>query len=1184
METYRGGCVAASSILAGATTSSYLNSNQNQISNLNVNSGVTNDEISPQLLFGEGVSTDDGKDIVIEKDNIAKTIVICGEAAGTYANLICTDGTNVLHMVSEIDGYTITDIQSGAFIDTYDAFETIDLSDTQINSVEATAFKNFGNVSTIKLPSTLRIAGHYAFGESFANLNGENCTLALNFTDTDLAEIDPTYFSNNWVSEGYENLSDTIAVAIPSGMYDAYYNDYSSQLVDINLNNLVDPAKIVSFDASYFFNNNGNTVNGSVGTKIDAVERTITITPNEDDSPCNLSVGMPDEPVQMNDSIDLGEVYGSNYHITYIENNSIYDQNSNISQLDLSTATHLQGIETDAFIGFGYTYILRLPASLNKIGTSAFCDIFSCVGEMGETACLYLAWGENEIQTIQAENEWVCQNFDTILSEGLQIYIPDSTLDVYQTYAGEYLHFSEDALNALVDPAVATTLESFDAGTFFDSTYGTVYGYVDDKTHTITLAPYVDEWGNKEPGIIRSESEEDSPTLWMYDMVDIGRGESYAVSTIWTNALSIQGFFGTIDFSNNNNLKQIQSEAIVEAGDVNTIKLSSSIEEIGQYAFTDAYSSGRKGKLYLNWTRDDIGDGKLPADNMVNTIKYGALADQWVCYNYNSYSSKITAYVPKDQSSTYIDFASYFKLEDATIKEDGGGGGVGDILTASADKFFDTKSGLKAGGNVCYQMDSNGNYVIVATNADESISTNSVSGKDLILKDKVDPQGDGNVGYIVSIERQSFYDDLSISGSLEFADPYLWYIQAFAFAGCDNITSVDLSQAESLNIGDGAFFLDKQLTDVSLPSNTSFEPLDGWKIDSDMWEFVVREHINAYINFGACPLKNINFNPSLTSLITEYDSKNGKAYYIDPLDMSCYDEDENYEWIPQQPAILPDLNNLYRSHQVNNLGANHKWENDDVVAGSLACGEIDLSGLNMRTMLTTFLACAGITKITLPSTVTLLGIAFAGCENLETFNFENLNRLGLIGPGCFFDCPSLKNANLKNCKSLWMIAPYAFTGCPNLNAIWMPDENPVWMQSLWEIEYPDKKTEQWVTITLDGLGAQWMDTPDFSKWMQPEMYQMIKPLLDIMDLHDTKINTIYLPSSYYKEYEIRIMDSDWYQPTTNLRQYNVISVDLIIELALGLGLGIPLVCVSIGFIVYANKHRKSAYALKKQKK
>lgn len=109
--------------------------------------------------------------------------------------------------------------------------------------------------------------------------------------------------------------------------------------------------------------------------------------------------------------------------------------------------------------------------------------------------------------------------------------------------------------------------------------------------------------------------------------------------------------------------------------------------------------------------------------------------------------------------------------------------------------------------NIKFQSTKTANITSIADHAcfnDETIQTLELS----------------NASNLKTIGKYAFAN--SILSTIKFISN-VEYLDSYCFSACENLESIDLSGITKINIGSGAFYYDYNLTDVTLPTNGSFE-------------------------------------------------------------------------------------------------------------------------------------------------------------------------------------------------------------------------------------------------------------------------------------------------------------------------------------------------------------------------
>ena len=221
--------------------------------------------------------------------------------------------------------------------------------------------------------------------------------------------------------------------------------------------------------------------------------------------------------------------------------------------------------------------------------------------------------------------------------------------------------------------------------------------------------------------------------------------------------------------------------------------------------------------------------------------------------------------------------------------------------------------------------------------------------------------------------------------------PKLEKINDQAFEGCNNITSVDLTNCTELTYLSG-FNICQYLTDVRLPDD--------------------------------CKIKTIGGNAFLA------DSRLSKF----PFEKLAELEKIGNNSFQGTQLVKADLSN---SPNLTELG------------GFKSCKQLEEVKLADNCALKTivsqaFMDCTNLKSFDfnyLPNLELINDNAFKECSSLKKFDFTNCPKLKSIGKSCFNNCSSIEIADLSNCSDMTTISSGSFNNCTSLSIFRFPKGN-----------------------------------------------------------------------------------------------------------------------------------------------
>lgn len=218
----------------------------------------------------------------------------------------------------------------------------------------------------------------------------------------------------------------------------------------------------------------------------------------------------------------------------------------------------------------------------------------------------------------------------------------------------------------------------------------------------------------------------------------------------------------------------------------------------------------------------------------------------------------------------------------------------------------------------------------------------------------------------------------------------------FAFWNCTSLTTVDLSNAETLEtIGDSAFWNCTNLKTVTFPAGSQLTDIgDAAFASSGLTEITLPASVTTIGNsaFASTKLTSITIPAGVTTI--------GNAVFASTK-----------------------LTSIAIPEGVKTIG-NGAFED------CTSLGTVDLSrATQLETIGNYAFASTKLTSIIIPASVTAIEeFAFSSCDSLETVTFPADSQLKSIGNGAFSDCSNLAAVDLSQAEVLETIGVYAFQG------------------------------------------------------------------------------------------------------------------------------------------------------------
>lgn len=243
------------------------------------------------------------------------------------------------------------------------------------------------------------------------------------------------------------------------------------------------------------------------------------------------------------------------------------------------------------------------------------------------------------------------------------------------------------------------------------------------------------------------------------------------------------------------------------------------------------------------------------------------------------------------------------------------------------------------------------------------------------------------------------------------------YIQDYLFGGCSGLTDISIPESVA-SIGDGAFWGCTGLTSIDIPDGVTAIGNTAFKHCSNLKSFIIPAGIKTIENgtFSECSsLSSIIIPESVTRIEAnafEYCSDLSSVVLPDNLsfiganafgysgltdiDIPAHMDSIGIYYYDNQPYILNPFSGCSNLRSITVDSNNKKYDSRN------NCNAI------IETASNTLLACANLTTITIPESVTSIGSgAFAGCTDLNSIVIpEGVTR---IDGGAFSGCSALSS-------------------------------------------------------------------------------------------------------------------------------------------------------------------------------
>ena len=244
-------------------------------------------------------------------------------------------------------------------------------------------------------------------------------------------------------------------------------------------------------------------------------------------------------------------------------------------------------------------------------------------------------------------------------------------------------------------------------------------------------------------------------------------------------------------------------------------------------------------------------------------------------------------------------------------------------------------------------------------------------------------------------------------------------IGGYAFAGCENVTSVTIPNSVK-SIGDYAFSGCKSLTSITIPISVTSIGKEAFG-SSGLTSVTIPSSITRIEDgvFYDCEnLTNVSIPNSVTSI--------GMSAFSGDTSLTSITIPTSVTSIGESAFHGTGLKNVTIPSSVNSIG-------------SFAFrGCTSLESITIRNKVlggAMFRDCTNLRDVDLGTSLTSIGdAAFLDCHNLESINFPN--SLTSIGGGAFRDCVALSDINFNNAPV--SIGDGAFLGCYGLKSITLP--------------------------------------------------------------------------------------------------------------------------------------------------